>query len=115
MGVRCAYAVVMDEKRERAESHDAFARVFEWLNEKLMGPIGPPALGPYDGDDEPREHEELRHAAAPCPVCGHPMGEHYIDHSKSNAVLHCPAPPIAKQESTADLNEVGMPRRSREP
>lgn len=92
----------MDEKREESGRSDAFARVFEWINEKLMGPIGPPPLGPYN--------ESAERAQGLCPVCGHPMGEHFIDHSSSNAVLHCPAPPLAKPESAADLNEVGMPR-----
>lgn len=103
----------MDEKRDKSERSDAFARVFEWLNEKLMGPIGPPPLGPYNGGREPEQRHEdhVERARGLCPVCGHAMGEHFIDHSSSNAVLHCPALPLIKTESTADLNEVGMPRR----
>ncbi len=95
----------MDEKQEGQGHGNAFVRLIDWMNEKLMASIGPPPLGPYDALVE-------RVGEGVCPICGHPMGEHLIDHSTPNAVLHCPAPAIEKPESDAVLNEVGMPKRS---
>jgi len=65
--------------------------------------IGPPPLGPY-GD------EAARTDAGICPVCRHSMGEHTIDHSTSNAILHCPAPPVYpyRDNDQAPINEFGM-------
>ena len=46
-----------------------------------------------------------------CPLCAHPMGEHTIDHSGRDAVLHCPVAHLPEPVDTRPLNELGMPRR----
>lgn len=83
---------------------DKFVRFIDWLNNKLVRPLGPPPLGPYDEVVE-------RVAAATCPVCGRPMSEHTIDHSLSNAVLHCPIGHERPGVRHEKLNELGMPKR----
>ncbi|AWB86317.1 hypothetical protein C3E77_06625 [Mycetocola zhujimingii] len=60
---------------------------------------------------------EAERAAAPCPVCGHPMSEHVIDHSTSNPILICPAPIDHNRipETTSPLDELGMERHPAPP
>ncbi|HET8958550.1 MAG TPA: hypothetical protein VFM95_08865 [Microcella sp.] len=48
-----------------------------------------------------------------CPVCGHAMSEHTIDHSTPNAVLHCPVAYERPAPSTEHLNELGMTKLRR--
>lgn len=57
--------------------------------------------------------EEGEHSDPICPVCGHPMSEHVIDHTTPNAILECPAPidHSLEHDSTSPLDELGMPRR----
>lgn len=78
-------------------------RMAEWLDGKLTPTLGPPPVGPYG--DEPEGADKK------CPVCGHPMDEHRIDHSTTNAVLICPVEPLPVEQSHEPLNEVGMPKR----
>ncbi|TFD51564.1 hypothetical protein E3T55_07545 [Cryobacterium frigoriphilum] len=52
-----------------------------------------------------------RHAESPsCPVCGHPMSEHTIDHSTRNTILNCPVPQRDGWDRDAyqPVNEFGM-------
>lgn len=79
-------------------------RLVDWLNGHLMSTFGPPPIGPY-GD-------VTAQVAGVCPVCTHPMGEHIIDRSATNAVLICPVTYEGQFEHVDDapLNEVGMPR-----
>ncbi|HEV7956344.1 MAG TPA: hypothetical protein VGP10_04220 [Marisediminicola sp.] len=77
------------------------------MNRKLMPAFGPPPLGPY-------EEVARRANQGDCPVCGHDMGEHVIDHSTANAILLCPAqelPGHGGRDDTSHLNELGMPIR----
>jgi hypothetical protein len=76
-----------------------------WVDRKLTPVFGPPPVGPYADDN--------RAAVDTCPVCGHPMGEHTIDHSMRNAVLECPAPIDHNLEhpNHSPLDELGMPLR----
>ena len=68
-------------------SHDALIdRATDWLNDKLMPYIGPPALGPYDAESsEPA-------SSKPCPICLHPMKEHRAewDTETGHLYLHHP-------------------------
>ncbi len=72
-----------------------------------MPVFGPPPIssGNEDADGDG--------AGPACPVCGHPMGEHTIDHSARNAILECPAPIDHNLEhpNHSPLDEFGMPLR----
>jgi hypothetical protein len=46
------------------------------LNAMLIPKIGPPPLGPYNEDPLPPTGPK------PCPVCGHPMDEHRVEHRR---------------------------------
>ncbi|MET1042568.1 MAG: hypothetical protein ABWX59_00440 [Microbacteriaceae bacterium] len=97
----------MSREEEHTEpQHRGYVRLVDWVNQHLMGPLGPPPLGPY---------EDVMDAGvkAVCPVCFHSMGEHVIDHSTPNAVLVCPVDHEPEYESFGPLNEVGMPKRGR--
>jgi hypothetical protein len=57
----------------------------DWLNSKLRPYIGGAQLGPYGPDDEAPV------ADRPCPICGHPMGEHPAEVGDDGRVyLHHP-------------------------
>lgn len=83
-----------------------YLRFIDWLNSSLVGPLGPPPLGPF-------EEVVQQVGAAACPVCGRPMSEHRIDHTVPNAVLHCPVGHERPAEHQEPLNELGMPKRQR--
>lgn len=93
---------------EKHRTPGRYVHFIDWLNHRLMGPIGPPDLGPYD-------EVVKRVGDALCPVCAHPMAEHTIDHSTPNTVLNCPAPPIPERFDDAPINEFGMPKRDAAP
>jgi len=46
----------------------------------------------------------------PCPICGHAMREHTIDHSTRNTVVNCPVPHPGAWDRDAfePVNEFGM-------
>ncbi|MFC5931007.1 hypothetical protein [Cryobacterium melibiosiphilum] len=57
------------------------------------------------------DQTSARHAESPpCPVCGHPMHEHTIDHSTPNTILNCPVPHPGGWDRDAfqPVNELGM-------
>ncbi|MET1052065.1 MAG: hypothetical protein ABWX65_05435 [Mycetocola sp.] len=76
-----------------------------WVDRKLTPVFGPPPVGSLDDDG--------RVPSTSCPVCGHPMGEHRIDHSTPNAILECPAPidHTLEYNQHSPLDEFGMPLR----
>lgn len=86
-----------------------FVRSAAWVDRKLTPVFGAPPISPYG--------EETEQSIAICPVCGHPMSEHVIDHSTPNAILECPAPidHTLEHESTSPLDEFGMPSRKPKP
>ncbi|TFD58392.1 hypothetical protein E3T43_05350 [Cryobacterium sp. Hh7] len=45
-----------------------------------------------------------------CPICGHAMREHTIDHSSRNTVVNCPVPHPGAWDRDAfePVNEFGM-------
>lgn len=61
------------------------------------------------GDDARVALEQQRGAQA-CPVCGHAMREHFIDHSTSSTVLNCPVshPGNWDRDAFEPVNELGM-------
>ncbi|WP_039742425.1 hypothetical protein [Salinibacterium sp. PAMC 21357] len=73
----------------------------DWLNRKLFPALGTPYLGPYDAVVE-------KVADAVCPVCGQPMAEHFIDHSRPNTILHCPVEHQPLPVDDSPINELGM-------
>ncbi|WP_386728753.1 hypothetical protein [Luethyella okanaganae] len=80
---------------------------FEWMNRKLSPAFGPPPVTEYGEADRPTR-------LAACPLCGHPMGEHFIDHSTPNTVLNCPViehKPVP--DNSSPLGELGMPASAR--
>ena len=79
-------------------------RLVDWLDDHLIAALGPPPIGPYG--------ELSAQVPGTCPICSHPMGEHLIDHSTRNAVLHCPVAIDGPYEHVDDspLNELGMPK-----
>lgn len=85
------------------EGTGRYGRFFRWVDDKLVPVMGSANVGPYEESDR----DVI--AADECPVCRHPMGEHTIDHSNSNAVLHCPVEADSAVADTAPLNELGMP------
>ena len=83
-----------------------------WVDRKLTPVFGPPPVGPYADDAD-----DSRVPTTTCPVCGHPMVEHRIDHSTPNAILECPAPIDHNLEFNdhSPLDEFGMPLRGPRP
>ena len=68
------------------------------------------------GNDAVTAEEEQTRATdeAACPICGHPMFEHVIDHSTSNTVLICPTDErLPEPDVTGPYNELGMPASGR--
>ncbi|WP_157426206.1 hypothetical protein [Agromyces salentinus] len=46
----------------------------------------------------------------PCPLCGHRMGDHAIDHSTPESILVCPTTDrLPERPIDTPLNEFGMP------
>ena len=85
---------------------DRFVHFIDWLNHKLVGALGPPALGPYDA--------VIKHLGeALCPVCDRPMLEHAIDHTAHNPILNCPVEHLTDAVQDEKLNELGMSKKLR--
>jgi hypothetical protein len=82
----------------------AFMRFYDWVNEKLFPLLGPADLSPY----EPALEQST---SALCPLCKHPMGEHYFDRSAADVILHCPADEVPNSDSGKPLNEWGRVER----
>ena len=97
--------MVRSKKTETTDGR--LVRSAAWIDRKLMPVFGAPPITLGNAD----EHDSAY--AAACPVCGHPMGEHTIDHSTPNAILECPAPidRTLEHETHSPLNEFGMPLR----
>jgi hypothetical protein len=76
--------------------------LFEWVEDKLRPIFGSPPIGTYDAEETV--------ALKVCPVCGHSMREHTIDHSVQNTVLHCPVQDRVEWDRDVfePVNELGM-------
>lgn len=94
--------------QENAPRGNRYAHLFEWVEGKLQPIFDSPAVGTYPAD----EAVDLKE----CPVCGRSMSEHTIDHSQSNTVLNCPAPPRrgVDADEFKPVNEFGMVIHQRE-
>ena len=76
--------------------------MFEWVEGKLYPIFDSTPAGSYPAAETV--------ALTDCPVCGRPMTEHTIDHSRDNTVLICPEPPRLGIDSDEfkPVNELGM-------
>lgn len=100
-----AYHDRMTRDREPSSGENPFAHITKKFNELLEHSSG--EVTGTEGDTERGDP-----ALEKCPLCGHPMGEHTIDHTVANAVLHCPVPDAERKPSPAahePLGELGMP------
>ena len=87
---------------------NSFTRFFERVDRALEPVFGSPPI--TDDDGTPAMPEDQKR----CPLCGHPMFEHVIDHSTSNTVLVCPTDErLPEHEVDGPLNELGMPAGGR--
>ena len=91
--------------REEASPHDGntFTRFFDRVDRALT-PVFEERRAPSDDDrtSEPSDQKA-------CPICGHPMFEHVIDHSSPNTVLICPTDErLPEREVEGPYNELGM-------
>lgn len=87
---------------------NTFTRFFDRVDRVLLPALGPPrAMQEERGDEIPRDQRA-------CPICGHPMYEHVIDHSTANTVLECPTEErLPEREVPGPYNELGMPATGR--
>ena len=87
---------------------NSFTRFFERVDRVLEPVFGDP---PMPAEDEGPGVPEDQKA---CPICGHPMFEHVIDHSTANTVLVCPTDErLPEREVAGPYNELGMPATGR--
>jgi hypothetical protein len=87
---------------------NAFVRFFDRIDDALWPVFGPPPITEGDGGEGTPRDERA------CPLCGHPMFEHVIDRSTSNAVLICPTDErLPERDVTGPYNELGMPATGR--
>lgn len=96
----------MKEKSSQGDHRPGqrYVRLVDRVNRRLVPVIGPPDLSPFT--DVAEKDVVL------CPVCGHPMSEHTIDHSTPNTVLNCPVAHIPQPPDDQPINEYGMPTQS---
>lgn len=88
---------------------NTFTRFFDRVDRALMPAFGPPPIV-EDRDEDTTPLDERA-----CPICGHPMFEHVVDHSTPNTVLICPTEERLPEHepTTGPLNELGMPASGR--
>lgn len=93
----------MARDAESRENGNAFTHFFDRIDRALLPAFGPPPVIADDSAPEPTDEK-------PCPICGHPMFEHVIDHSTANTVLICPTDErLPETDVEGPLNELGMP------
>lgn len=73
-----------------------------------------PTPGPGPGDAERHTTNERHLVNWTCSVCGHPLGEHVVDHSEGHTIFECPVSDIerAPLPQALPLNEVGQPKHA---
>ncbi|MGI9825097.1 hypothetical protein [Agromyces sp. Marseille-Q5079] len=82
---------------------NAYTRFFERVDRALSPAFG----GATSVDDHPEDATPI--ADRLCPLCGHAMGEHVIDHSTPNSMLECPTDErLPERPIDVPLNEFGM-------
>jgi hypothetical protein len=87
---------------------NSFTRFFDRVDRALLPVFGPPPLTAESEEDTTPLDQRA------CPICGHPMFEHVVDHSTSNTVLICPTDErLPEPDETGPYNELGMPASGR--
>ncbi|AWB89140.1 hypothetical protein DF220_01100 [Salinibacterium hongtaonis] len=76
-----------------------------------------PTPGPEPGDAERHIENDRNLVDWTCAVCGHPLGEHVVDHSEGHTIFECPVDDLngAPLPEAVPLNEVGQPKHVRQP
>ncbi|ANJ27048.1 hypothetical protein ATC03_10255 [Agromyces aureus] len=83
---------------------NSFSRLVDRVGHSMSSTLG----GSQAVDANPEDPRPL--AERPCPLCGHAMGEHRIDHSTPNSMLECPTTDrLPERAIDTPLNELGMP------
>jgi hypothetical protein len=95
---------MVQDKKQRGSGSGP--HLFEWVEDKLRPVFEPPPPGRYDAAETVN--------ITVCPVCGHSMREHTIDHSSSNTILNCPVPSdgLLDRDAFEPVNEFGMVMRT---
>lgn len=108
MAGRRAYHQAMAREEASPPEGNTFTRFFDRVDRALLPVFGPPPLsGGEDEDTTPRDQRA-------CPICGHPMFEHVVDHSTPNTVLICPTDDrLPERDVAGPYNELGMPATGR--
>ncbi|GAB3126229.1 hypothetical protein [Glaciibacter psychrotolerans] len=91
---------MVEDRKSRAAG--TYAHLFEWVEDKLRPAFENPPAGIY-------EATTISNLSV-CPICGHSMQEHTIDHSSQNTLLICPGPPVTAGDRDVfkRVNEFGM-------
>jgi hypothetical protein len=82
---------------DRGHTGHSPADAARWLDDKLFPIFGPPPLGPYDAESPRTPEHNL------CPLCGHPMPEHTIEHEGAHSFLNCPEPASSDESTSATV------------
>ncbi|AWB95497.1 hypothetical protein DCE93_07340 [Agromyces badenianii] len=89
------------------EDGNAFTHFFDRIDRALLPVFGPPPVTADEAAQAPNDEKA-------CPICGHAMLEHVIDHSTPNTVLVCPTDErLPEREVAGPYNELGMPATGR--
>jgi hypothetical protein len=103
-----AYHQAMAREEASPPEGNTFTRFFDRVDRALLPVFGPPPLS--EGEDEDTTPLDQR----ACPICGHPMFEHVVDHSTPNTVLICPTDErLPERDVAGPYNELGMPATGR--
>ena len=75
-----------NKEKSNKGSEALIDRATDWVNDRLLPFLGPPALGPYGPESTQPMSEKT------CPICQRPMGEHVeeISASTGHHYLHHP-------------------------
>lgn len=72
----------MPRKNSGEKVHtNGLTHAVEWLDDKLVPVLGPPPLGPFDGEEQ---------HSTDCPLCGQPLSRHGTEKEDGDVFLHCP-------------------------
>jgi hypothetical protein len=78
--------ILMAKQKDHKEHHYGIGSAAEWLDDRLLPILGPPALGPYDAPSTIATSDRA------CPICGRALREHEaeLDPGSGHIFLHHP-------------------------